>query len=147
MTTPSGVVAPVVPGTIIQPDAVLDPVSVPAHAFFSMLRNVVKQLPGVFKNEADLHAALDAIDGYENRVVPYQDRQYTVTESDHAGREDVSQRIPPQVGGGIPAVAGPQIDYARLAQALITAQKEAEAAAAVPPVQMVPNPNVPGGNQ
>lgn len=133
MSTPAGALAPhTIPGEVVTPDAVLDPKSVPAHNFFNVLRDLVHRT--TYHDEGQKHAALDALDAFEQRFVPVQDRKYVVLDTDYAGREDVSKRIPPQVGTTPVPVAGPAIDYNRLAAAIVAMQQQAAAESATPNV-------------
>jgi hypothetical protein len=135
MSTPAGALAPhTIPGEIVTPDAVLDPKSIPAHDFFNVMRDIVHRT--TYHHESEKNAALDAVDAFESRFVPVQDRKYVQLETDYAGREDVSQRTPPQVGT-LPVPAGPAIDYNRLAAAIVAMQQQANAENAkdVPPTQ------------
>jgi hypothetical protein len=133
MSTSTGAVAPhTIPGEIVTPDAVLDPKSVPAHNFFNVMRDLIGMTP--YHTEGQKNKALDAVDAFENRFVPVQDRQHVLTETDPAGREDVSLR-PVPANSGFPApVAGPAIDYNRLAAAIVAMQQQAAAEAVNPPV-------------
>lgn len=126
MSTPSGAVAPyTIPGEVVQPDAVLDPQSVPAHNFFNTIRDLV--LRAAYHTENEKHAALNAVDAFEHRFIPSQDRRHVVAETDHAGREDVSQRKPPGGAAVVVPPSAPQLDYGMLARAILQAQQEAEA--------------------
>jgi len=127
--------APVIPGQVITPAAVLDPVSMPAHAFCNVIRDLISKVPAVYASETAKHAAMDAVDAFEKRLVPLQDRIYVVSEADPAGREDVTKRIAPQTGYA-PVPVGPQIDYAQLAQAILAAQR-----AAMEEMQPAPSPD------
>lgn len=132
-----GQLASIIPGQVITPDAVLDPMSMAAHAFCNVVRDLVFRSP-VYHTESDRHAALDAVDAFERRMVPSQDRQHVLSEDDPAPREDVSQRVPPRVGA-MPVPVGPAIDYAALAKALVAAQQAAqENAQANPPAPVQP---------
>lgn len=131
MTQPPGALAPLVQGEVLSPSAVSDPISFAAHDFTNVLRNIVKNSPVAFKSEADVLAALNAIDAFEKRLIPSKDHSMVAAETDHAPWEDVSQRTPPQVGGLVPSNV-PQIDYGALARAIIQAQQEQQASAPPP---------------
>src|SRR5713101_2956653 len=119
---PGSALTRTIPGEVITPDAVLDPASVPAHAFFNVMRDLVHR--AVYHTELEKNAALDVVDTFERRFIPVQDRKYVVLETDMAGREDVSQRVPPR-GGHAPLPSNvPVIDYARLAAAIVAAQSQ-----------------------
>jgi|HubBroStandDraft_6_1064221.scaffolds.fasta_scaffold823191_2 hypothetical protein len=92
-----------------------------AHQFFNVLRHVVRFVP--FINEDELHAALGVVDAFEKRTlsVPVE---HVITNEDVAKREDVTQRRAPQVGTALAPVAGPPLDYNRLAAALLEAQRQ-----------------------
>jgi hypothetical protein len=92
-----------------------------AHAFFNVLRHVVRYVP--FVNEDELHAALGVVDAFEKRTLSVPPSHVT-NDSDVAKREDVSQRRAPQVGTALAPVAGPPLDYNRLAAALLEAQRQ-----------------------
>jgi hypothetical protein len=92
-----------------------------AHAFFNVLRHVVRYVP--FINEDELHAALGVVDAFEKRTLSVS-VSHVVSDTDVAKREDVSQRRAPQVGTALAPVAGPPLDYNRLAAALLEAQRQ-----------------------
>lgn len=114
-------------GEVIEPSHVSEGVSFPAHDFFNVLRHLVLN-GSAYRDQGSQHAALDAIDGYEAHVVPKNDQRHVTSESDLAGREDVTQRQPAQPGG-IPVPASPTgpIDYDKLARALVAAQQSHQA--------------------
>ena len=147
MTTQPGGYAPatVIQGEVITPSAVLDPKSMPAHNFAEVIRHLISRVPGVYKAEADMQTALDAVDAFERSFVPMQDRKHVVQETDMAGREDVSKRIPPRTGYAPVPAAGPAIDYNALAKAILAAQQQMQAESQPPaPVQQ---PQQQGGYQ
>jgi hypothetical protein len=116
---------PVLPGEVIQPAAILDANSVQAHAFANVLRAMVKASTA-FKDELSLNAALDAIDAYEKRLIPIQDRQRVISEFDESGREDITLRNPGRpTGAWAPPSNAPQLDYEKLAKAILLARQEA----------------------
>lgn len=134
---PGGYAPAVIQGEVISPAAVLDPKSMPAHNFAEVLRHLITKVPGVYKVEADMLRALDAVDAFERSMVPQQDRRHVVQETDMAGREDVSKRVPPMVGTAPVPAAGPAIDYNALAKAIIAAQQQmqSESQPPAPPAQ------------
>lgn len=94
-----------------------------AHDFFNVLRHVVRHVP--FLNEDALYSALDTVDEYEARNLDGP-IEHVRAETDHAKREDVSQRVAPQVGTPVPPAAGPPLDYYKLAAALLALQQQQE---------------------
>lgn len=125
---------PVIQGQVVQarqPDAVLDPISTAAHDFGNVAKALVTR-SGAFHNESELQKAHSAIDSFVKFITPQKDRTHVITEDDQAPVEDVSRRIPPNSTGQAVVHAGPQIDYNKLAAALIAAQ-QAQAAADTAP--------------
>lgn len=124
MSTDAGALAPTtITGDIVTPSNVIDPLVMPTHAFLNAVRDLIHRSAG-YHNEADQHNALDAVDRFE-QVFLRGNAKYAVTENDRAGREDVTKRMPPQVGY-TPPVNVPAIDYGQLAKAILAAQAEAE---------------------
>ncbi len=117
---PSGVIQ----GQVIDPPKVISPISMAAHAFFNVLRTIVTDA-GVFKDENAVLKAIDAILAYEKQVIPALDRRHVLSEDDPAPMEDVTQRVPPSYPGTRAPAPMPafQIDYNRLAQAILAAQQ------------------------
>lgn len=121
-----------IPGEIIRQDpalaasAVMDPISVATHKFANILRHIVTHSPGLFKTEGELRDAIRTITTFEKHLIPQRDRNMVVTQEDTAEVEDVSKRMPPR-GAAMPTVPamGPNIDYTKLAQAIILAQQDA----------------------
>lgn len=124
MSTQPGAVAPFMQGEVVTPSAVIDPQSFAGHDFLNVIRDLIHR--AAFHTEGDKNSALDAVDAFEKRFIPSQDQKHVVAEGELAGREDVSQRKPPQTGGAPVPVNVPQIDYNALARALMAAQREAE---------------------
>ena len=121
-------------GNVLEPAHISQPVSYPAHDFFNLVRTLVHKAG--FHTEAEVLKALEAVTAFEKHIVPAVDQRHVLAETDHAPVEDVSQRVPPR--NGLPAVApGAQIDYARLAAAIVAAQNaQAEAAANAAPSEV-----------
>lgn len=120
--------SPVIPGQVVNP---VNPTSVtqsaasgPAHEFFGVIKRLVN-LAG-FHNQSDVQNALSAVDAYEKHVVPPGDFRAIDTEGDPAPVEDVSKRTPPVPPTVTQVSQGQSIDYARLAAAIVAAQKSQE---------------------
>lgn len=90
-----------------------------------LLKTIVHQSVGVFKNENDLLAALTTVDDFVHAFVPGSAMAALATGDEQAAREDVSQRVAPTMSN--PATAYPGLDYGRLARAILAAQQEAVA--------------------
>lgn len=121
MSSSDVVPANTVQGEVIQPSHATRGVSAPAHAFFNVLRDILTR-GNVYHAEDQIKAGLDAVDAYENQVVPQGDRPHVVQEGDRASLEDVTLRRAPG-GPVIPATpaGAPAIDYHQLAAALVQA--------------------------
>lgn len=119
-------VSPVIPGQVVNPTAVTQSgASGPAHEFFGVIKQLI-HFAG-FHNQQDVINAVNAVDAYEKHVVPPSDLRAVNTEGEPAPVEDVSQRRPPTPAGVIAAQApGQQIDYAKLAAAIVAAQAQQE---------------------
>jgi hypothetical protein len=137
MSTPGGAVTPyptsTIQGDVVQPAAVVDPVSFAAHDFFGLIKELVHKAG--FHTEEQVLSAMRVVDAYEKRVVPAKDQRHVVSETDRAGVEDVSLRKGPQVGMTV-AAQGQPIDYARLAAAIVAAQRD-QAAQSQAPAQVI----------
>lgn len=134
---------PALRGEVVQADYVSQPHSFAAHDFFTTLREIAHRT--LWHDEGQKDAALNAIDAYEKHVVPGADLKVVTSESDHAPREDVSLRVASTAAA---AVAPSQnIDYARLAAAIVAAQaaKDAQDAAPATVITDAPAPPPAGG--
>lgn len=123
MSTPGGVVA-TTQGTTktVEPSAVSDGQSSAVFALGQVLKTVLHKMP-IFSVESDLDNAINVVDKWVSAFVPGSAMAALVTGDERAPKEDVSQRIPP--GGPVANIySGPQLDYAKLAQAILAAQKE-----------------------
>lgn len=117
-------------GEVVEPSHVSAPHSYAAHDFFNTIRDLLHQAK--FHNEQQLLNALSTVDGYEKHVTG-PDARYVVSDGDRAAMEDVGLRIPPTAG--LPQLApAQQIDYARLAAAIVAAQAAAKADTHAQPV-------------
>lgn len=120
MSTPAGALAPTtIPGEVVTPAAVVGPLAFPAHDFLATVKTLIHR-SGAFHNEDDLKDALASVDNYE-RAVLKSDHQHVVSEGDAAPHEDVTMREAPRTGSVPVPSNAPQIDYSRLAQALMAA--------------------------
>lgn len=119
-------VSPVIPGQVVNPTAVTQSgASGPAHDFFGVIKQLI-HFSG-FHNQQDVINAVNAVDAYEKHVVPPGDMRSLNTEGEPAPVEDVAQRRPPSPAGIITQqTQGQQIDYARLAAAIVAAQQNQE---------------------
>lgn len=117
-------------GSVVEPSHVSQPHSYDAHDFFSTVRDLIHKAG--YHNENDLQAALRTVDNYEKHVVK-GDGPYVLSEGDRAAYEDVTLRTPPTAG--LPQLApAQQIDYARLAAAIVAAQAAQKADTHAQPV-------------
>jgi hypothetical protein len=128
MSTPGGAVAPYTSGSppspsgVIEPTAVSTPRSAAVHALGGVLKTMIHN-GRMFVNEKDIDDAMNVVDTFVGAFVPGAELPALLTGAERAVREDVSQRIPP---GGAPApaaYAGPAIDYAKLAEAIVAVQR------------------------
>lgn len=111
-------------GTLVPSAADTIPAAdVKTHAFFNILRDVVGGLH-VYPSEGALDSALNAITEFERTLLSGPIHR-VVQETDLAPKEDVTKRIPPQVGMNVAPVAGPAIDYNKLAAAIVAMQRAA----------------------
>lgn len=114
-------------GTVVSsPPRVSSPSPGAVFRLGELLKTLLHQSVGVFKNENDLLRALTVVDDFVRAFVPGSAMAALVTGDEQAAREDVSQRTPPTMSN--PATAYPGLDYARLAQAILAAQREAAVA-------------------
>lgn len=95
-----------------------------AHDFFNVVHAVLNNV-AVFRNENELDHAHGIVERFENHYLTTS-RRNVITEDDQAPKEDVTQRVAPQPGGAVVPVAGPAIDYNKLAAALVAAQRRAQ---------------------
>ena len=126
----------VLQGSVVEPSHVSQPHSYSARDFFNTVRTLISAHQ--YHNEQDRLTALGTVDAYEKHVTG-ADAPHVVSEGDRAPIEDVSLRTPPTQG--LPPVAvAQQIDYARLAAAIVAAQNAAKADThAVTPAGQVPD--------
>jgi len=107
-------------GEVVQPDYVSQPHSYAARDFFNTLRDLMHRV--TYHDESQREAALSTVDQYEKHVIGASDLRQLVSETDRAPVEDVSKRVP--ASGNLPQTAPAQnIDYARLAAAIVAAQQ------------------------
>lgn len=117
----------VIQGAVLRPgtNQVIKPESTAAHAFFEVLKDIVRK-GSFYHSEQQVHDAVAAIDNYRRHVVDPGDQKRVLREEDAGAVEDVRLRKPPAGQGGPAPVAGPAIDYAALAAAIV-AQQQAQA--------------------
>jgi hypothetical protein len=128
MSTPGTQVAAYSQGVVstepVDPSAVSSAKSGAVFALGEVLKTVLHKLP-VFSVETDLDNAISVINKFVSAFVPGGEMDALVTGAERAVKEDVSQRIPP--GGVVPNVyTGPQLDYTKLAQAILAEQRKTE---------------------
>lgn len=111
-----------VSGQVVNPTAVSQAASFPAHDFFGVIKKLVHSAG--FHNQADVENALNAINAYEQHVISPSDRRMVVQEGDPAPLEDVTQRRPASAPAAVIAQSPGQIDYAKLAAAIVAAQSQ-----------------------
>lgn len=121
MSTPSTTVAIQGTNATVTPSAVSSASSGAIFALGEVLKTILHKLP-VFSVESDLDAAINVIDKWVGSSVSNGELSALLTGAERAAKEDVSLRIPP--GGAAPNIySGPQLDYAKLAEAILAAQK------------------------
>lgn len=108
----------VIQGTVVEPTAVIDPMSEAVHGVVVTLKALMKNAVGAFHSEKDLDAANEALDKWERAQVSSATLQALLNEyGGVAAKEDVSKRIP--ATPGLPqSFAGAPIDYNKLAAAI-----------------------------
>ena len=127
MSTPQGAVAPtssgqVVQGSVIEPTHSISPKTAAARSIANVLKTVVTSMH-VYPSEGDMLNALRDIDSFAKAFADGELR-HAVQEHDAAPVEDVSLRKPPAGAAPVPVPANmPQIDYAKLAAAMVAAQQ------------------------
>ena len=117
MTTDTGALTP----SYASPTAVADPQAVATHKFTRVLADLIRK-SGVYHTEAELHAALEAVDEFARRHVDPSARHMLTREDDPAPVEDVSKRKPP-AGAAPAAVPALPIDYNALAAAIVAHER------------------------
>lgn len=123
MSTPAPYEPPVVQGTVVSsPPRVSSPSPGAVFRLGELLKTIVHQSVGVFKNENDLLGALTVVDDFVRAFVPGSAMAALAVGDEQAPREDVSQRVAPTTSN--PATAYPGLDYGRLARAILAAQQE-----------------------
>lgn len=125
MTQPNGGEVQPYSGQVVTPSRITSADDNHAHRFFNVIRDLLHGK--AYHNEADVTDALDAVSKYEASVLNTQPR-HLVSEDDPAPREDVSQRTPPP-GQNVQVVpaAAPQLDYGKLAAAIVAHQQAQQA--------------------
>jgi hypothetical protein len=135
MTNPPALIQ----GSVVQPDYVSQPHSYSAHDFFNVMRSLLHLFP--FHTELERDAAFNAVAAYEKHVIG-SDFSHVTGEDDVAPREDVALRRAPS--STLPAQApGQNIDYGRLAAAIVQAQLKAQEEAKAPAPVITDMPQTP----
>lgn len=107
---------------VIAPTAISGPKPAAIHGLGEVLQTLIHRT-NAFHSENEQDAASQAVRDFVDAHVSDADRRSFDPGDVRAAKEDVSLRTPP--GGAAPAVvAGPVLDYAKLAQAILTAQRE-----------------------
>lgn len=120
MSTPAGAVAPYqAQGRAISPSAVLDPHSNSLHGVITVISKLVRATAHAFPVEADVLDALSVLHTFEKQYAQHVGLTKVLRETDTAPVEDVRLRRAPNASPVVPA--GPAIDYAQLAAALMAA--------------------------
>jgi hypothetical protein len=109
-------------GSVIEPDHISAPGSFATRDFLNVVRDLLHRV--TYHEEAERQRALTAVDAFERISIPAADRDHVVAEGDRAPVEDVTQRKAPNSNLPLAAV-GQNIDYARLAAAIVAAQAQA----------------------
>jgi hypothetical protein len=131
MSTPAGLSPRTISGEVVQPTAMIDPVSEATHGVANVLRTLVTRAVGTFHSEGDMDSALSAIANWEHQMVnPSALRALLEEHGSVAPKEDVTQRQAPMNGysSQVPVIPG-NIDYNKLAAA-ITAHMQTQAPSA-----------------
>ena len=107
----------VVPGTVVEPTALVGPKDEAVHDLSHVLKQLITN-SSAFHSEKDVEAGLRAVDNWADAHVSPSVRQTLQTEKPgRAPVEDVTKRIP--AVSGLPQVVGSQlIDYNKLAAAI-----------------------------
>lgn len=112
----------VLSGEVVDPTHVTSAQDNLGHQFLNVIRHLVLH-SGAYHTEAEQSEHLATLTRYEGATVG--DAQHLRSEDDHAPREDVSQRTPPQTGTAVVPQATPAaIDYQALARAIVAVQQE-----------------------
>lgn len=116
---------PYVQGTIV-PDPsqhVIPAGDVKAHGFFNVIRDLLTA-SNLYHSEGSLTAAIEAVTAFEKHILS-GDHRSVIQEHDVAPKEDVSQRVAPQVGTAVAVPSsGAGLDYNRLAAAIVALQQQ-----------------------
>lgn len=125
MSTPNGgAVATYTPDndSVIEPTAMSGPKPAAVHGLGQVILTLIHRT-NAFQSEAEQDAATNAVNAYVAAHVSDADLRTFDPGDVRAEKEDVSLRTPPG-GAAAAVVAGPVLDYAKLAQAILAAQKE-----------------------
>lgn len=127
MSTPGTAVAPYnqgsAPDKVVEPSAVSSPKTSSIVQLGEVLKTVLHKSVGVFSSENDMDAAVNIVDDFVRSMTAGSDLGGIMTDTFRAAKEDVAQRIPP--GGAVANVStGPQLDYSKLAQAILAEQRK-----------------------
>jgi hypothetical protein len=126
MSTPGTAVAPyqgsAPPDKGVSASAVSSAKSSAVFSLGQVLKTVIMKAQ-VFAHENDLDNAIRTVDDFVRAFVPGGEMPALLTGAEYAAKEDVTQRIPP---GGAPVnvSTAPQMDYAKLAQAILAEQRK-----------------------
>lgn len=115
---------PYVQGTIV-PDPsqhVIAAGDIKAHGFFNVIRDLLTA-SNLYHNEGALGAAIEAVTAFEKHILEGSHRS-VIQEHDVAPKEDVSQRVAPQVGTAVAVPSSTGLDYNRLAAAIVALQQQ-----------------------
>jgi hypothetical protein len=107
-------------GGALEPSAIASPLSIATTSVGEIIKNLVQHSQG-FHSENQTDAAMSSVDKWVAHSVG--DEASAIDRSEvRAPKEDVSLRVPP--GGYVPAtvLAGPILDYTKLAQAILAEQ-------------------------
>lgn len=124
MSTPGGAVAPyatgAAPAQVVIPTAVSSAKSSATFALGEVLKTVIHN-SRAFLTENDLDKAVSVVDDFVKTMVPGNEMSALVTGAERAAKEDVTQRVAPNMTAAV--VTGPQLDYTKLAQAILAEQR------------------------
>ena len=111
---------PVPRGSVLEPSATVSPLSIATVSVGEILKNLVHYSQG-YHTENLTDAALASIKSWVDHSIGNEKSAINMGET-RAAKEDVSLRVPP--GGFAPAnvMAGPVLDYTKLAQAILAEQ-------------------------
>lgn len=115
--------APAIQGRVSPPPAIANAQQSASFRLGQVLKELIHAAPHAFTSENQVFAACEAVDAFLAANVPSSARRALQDIPARAPLEDVTKRIPPNGATfGLPAAAPAQIDYDKLAAAIVRAQ-------------------------